>query len=167
MPLPPTPNRSESPFRESARVLGLYLRAQLIIAAILTGLYAAGFGLAGVPWWFLIALIGGLTSLIPHVGGLIPLGLAAIADLLAGRDLTHLAITFGVWLFISILEGFVITPRLLSKPLGLRPLLVFLAVIAASFLFGPIGFVLAIPALAIVMVFWRYFQRRQAPPYRS
>ena len=155
-----TPRTVKSPFRESVRVLGLYLRAQVLIAVILTVLYAVGFAIAGVPWWPVIAILGGLTSIIPHVGGLIPLALAAIADLLAGRDLTHFAITFGAWLVIEILEGFVITPRLLSKPLGLRPLLVFVAVIAASFLFGPVGFVFALPALAVIMVFWRYFQNR-------
>lgn len=155
-----TPRTVKSPFRESVRVLGLYLRAQVLIAVVLTVLYAIGFAIAGVPWWPVIAILGGLTSIIPHVGGLIPLALAAIADLLAGRDLTHFAITFGAWLVIEILEGFVITPRLLSKPLGLRPLLVFVAVIAASFLFGPVGFVFALPALAVIMVFWRYFQNR-------
>ena len=160
MPLSLIPRTVGSPLRESVRVLGLYLRAQLVIALILSVLYAIGFAIAGVPWWPLIAVLGGLTSVIPHVGGLIPLALAVIADLLAGRDLTHFAVTFGAWLFIEVLEGFVITPRLLSKPLGLRPLLVFVAVIAASFLFGPLGFVFALPALAVIMVFWRYFQRR-------
>lgn len=160
MPLSLTPRTVGSPFRESVRVLGLYVRAQLLIAVILTVLYAIGFAIAGVPWWPVIAVIGGLTSLIPHVGGLIPLALAAIADLLAGRDLTHFAIMFAAWLLIEVLEGFVITPRILSKPLGLRPLLVFAAVIAGSFLFGPLGFVFALPALAVIMVFWRYFQRR-------
>lgn len=142
------------------RVLGLYLRAQFLIAVILTVLYAVGFAIADVAWWPAIAVLGGLTSLIPHVGGLVPLALALVADLWAGRDLTHFAITFGAWLFIEVLEGFVITPRLLSRPLGLRPLFVFVAVIAASFLFGPLGFFLALPVLAVVMVFWRYFQNR-------
>lgn len=162
MPSSFTPRTDGSPFRESVRVLGLFVRAQLLIAAILTALYAVGFALAGVPWWFVIAVIGGLTSLIPHVGGFIPLALALLADLFAGRDLTHFAITFGVWVLVEILEGFVITPRLLSKPLGVRPLFVFIAAIAASFFFGPIGFLFALPALAVIMVFWRYFQNRKS-----
>lgn len=160
MPSSITPRPVGSPFRESVRVLGLYVRAQLLIAAILTVLYGAGFAIARVPWWPVIAIIGGITSLIPHVGGLIPLAFALLADLLAGRDLTHFGLTFGIWILIETLEGFVITPRILSKPLGVRPLFVFIAVIGASFLFGPIGFFLALPALAVVMVFWRYFQNR-------
>lgn len=162
MPLPLAPRTVGSPLRESVRVLGLFVRAQLLIAAILTGLYAIGFAIAGVPWWPVLALIGGITSLIPHVGGLIPLALAALADLLAGRDLAHFVITFVVWVLVEILEGFVITPRLLSKPLGVRPLFVFVAAIVASFIFGPIGFLFALPALAVIMVFWRYYQSRKS-----
>ncbi len=160
MPSSLTPRTVGSPFRDSVRVLGLYIRAQLLIAVVLTVLYAVGFAVAGVPWWPVIAVIGGLTSVIPHIGGLIPLALAAIADLLGGRDLTHFAITFGAWILVEVLEGFVITPRILSKPLGLRPLLVFVAVVAGSFLFGPLGFLFALPVLAVIMVFWRYFQNR-------
>ncbi len=150
----------DSPFRESVRVLGLYIRAQVLIGVILAILYSIGFAIAQVPWWPAIAVIGGLTSVIPHVGGIVPLVLAILADLLAGRDLTHLGITFAAWLVVSILEGFVITPRMLSKPLGLRPLLIFIAMIASSFLFGPVGFILALPILAVLLVFWRYFQQR-------
>jgi predicted PurR-regulated permease PerM len=59
------------------------------------------------------------------------------------------------------LEGFVIAPQLLSKPLGLRPWPVFLALLAGSFFFGPIGFFLAVPILAVGAVFWRYFLNKK------
>ena len=34
----------------------------------------------------------------------------------------------------------------------------FLALLAGSIFFGPIGFVLAVPILAVTNVFWRYFR---------
>jgi predicted PurR-regulated permease PerM len=58
------------------------------------------------------------------------------------------------------IEGFYLTPKLLGRPLGLRPLLVFVALLVGSFFFGPIGFLLAVPALAVAGVFWRYFRER-------
>lgn len=153
------PHRVEDPVRESFRVLGLYIRAQFLIAGILTILYAIGFAIARVPFWPVIAIIGGLSTLIPRVGSLIPLGLAALANLLGDRNWTHLAIAFGAWIIIQGLEGFFITPRLLSKPLGLKPLPVFLALLAGSFFFGPIGLLVAVPILAVAGVFWRYMKR--------
>ena len=72
--MPPSGN----PFRDSVRVLGLYIRAQIIISVIDTVLYATGFAIAHVPWWPLFALIGGVCSLIPSVGSLIPLVLVGL-----------------------------------------------------------------------------------------
>src|SRR5205823_2542888 len=51
-------------------------------------------------------------------------------------------------------------PVLLGRPLGLRALPVFLALLAGSFLFRPVGFVLAVPVLAVANVFWPYFRAR-------
>jgi putative heme transporter len=153
---------SDNPFRQSARVLLLYVRAQIIIAMVETVLYALGFAIAHVPWWPLFAFIGGLCSFIPSIGSLISLSLVAVAMLLAQRGWTDLAIAFGAWLVVQAVEGFVLQPVLLSKPLGLRALPVFLALLAGSLFFGPIGFVLAVPVLAVTNVFWRYFRGRDS-----
>ncbi len=150
--------RPNNPFRESAYVVGRYVRAQFIIAGILTILYAIAFGFARVPLWPAIALLGGLANFIPRVGSLIPLGLAAMTIAWVDWNLEHFLIAFAVWVVIQALEGFFITPRFLSKPLGLRPLPVFIALLAGSFLFGPLGLLLAVPVLAIAAVFYRYFR---------
>lgn len=152
---------SSNPFRQSIRVLGLFIRAQFIIAGVETLLYAVGLAIAHVPWWPAIAVIGGFCSFIPTVGSLITLSLIAISLLLGHRDWTAFAVAFGAWLFIQALEGFVLQPVLLGKPLGLRALPVFLALLAGSLLFGPLGFILAVPVLAVANVFWRYFRDRK------
>jgi len=149
------------PVAQSVRVLGLFIRARILIALIQTILFAIGFAFARVPLWPLIAIAGGLASFIPRIGVLVPLVLVAIADLFGGVDLLHWTYAFGVWFVILLFDEFYLTPRLLSKPLGLRPLPVFLALIAGSFFLGPIGFILAVPVLAIAAVFWRYFRDRQ------
>lgn len=156
-PLPPPRKTIVEPFGQSLRVLGLYVRAQILIGILLAVLYAVGFGLAHVPLWPVIAVVGGLTSVIPRFGSLVPLGLALLTSLWIGRSMWDVLIALAAWVLIQALEGFFITPRLLSKPLGLKPLPVFLAVLAGSFLFGPVGLLLAVPVLAIGLVFWRYF----------
>ncbi|HEY3454761.1 MAG TPA: AI-2E family transporter [Bryobacteraceae bacterium] len=149
------------PVVQSVRVLGLYVRARILIAVIQTILFAIGFAFARVPLWPLIAIAGGLASFIPRIGVLVPLVLVAIADLFGGVDLLHWTYAFGVWFVILLFDEFYLTPRLLSKPLGLRAIPVFFALIAGSFFFGPVGFILAVPVLAIAAVFWRYFRDRQ------
>jgi predicted PurR-regulated permease PerM len=160
MALPERTTKVDRPFRESVRVLGIYIRAQIAIAAIITVLYAIGFWIAHVPLWPLIAIMGGFSSLVPRFGSLIPLALVGIAMLLAQRDLTHFIIAFATWVIAQGLEGFVLQPILLSKPLGLKALPVFLALLVGGMFFGPVGFLLAVPVLAVVNVFWRYFRDR-------
>ena len=151
-----------NPFRESVYVVGRYLRAQILIAFVLAVLYAIGFAIARVPLWWFIAIMGGLANFIPRVGSLIPLALVAISIGWVDWNLNHFLIAFAAWIVVQALEGFLITPRLLSKPLGLRPLPVFIALLAGSFLFGPLGLFLAVPVLAIAAVFYRYFRSRQS-----
>src|SRR3954453_21314473 len=154
--------RADNPFWQSARVLGLYIRAQLIISAVETVLYAVGFAIAHVPWWLFFAVVRGIFSLIPSLGSLITLSLVGIPIMLVRRDWMGVAIGFGVWVAVQAIEGFVLQPVLLGRPLGLRALPVFLGLLAGSLLFGPVGFILAVPVLAVANVFWQYFRNRNA-----
>jgi putative heme transporter len=160
MAVPETVTKVRGPFRESVRVLGIYIRAQIAIALIVTVLYAIGFAVARVPLWFLLAVIGGISSLVPRFGSLIPLALVAVSMLIANRDLTHWLIAFASWVIVQAVEGFVLQPVLLSKPLGLKALPVFLALLVGGMFFGPIGFFVAVPILAVANVFWRYARDR-------
>jgi predicted PurR-regulated permease PerM len=57
---------------------------------------------------------------------------------------------------------FVLVPRLIGRPLGLRELPVLAALLVGSLVFGPIGLLLAVPVLAVGMVFWRHWRRGSA-----
>lgn len=154
-------DRIDNPFRESARVLGIYVKAQVVIVCIVTVLYAVGFAGARMPFWYVVAVIAGACTVIPRIGSLIGLALAAIVSYLGDLNLTRFLIVFGTWVVVQGVEGFYLTPKLLGRPLGLRPLLVFVALLLGSFFFGPIGFLLAVPALAVAGVFWRYFREQR------
>ncbi len=152
--------RVDNPFLESARVLGIYVKAQVIIVCVVTVLYAIGFAIAHMPLWYVIAIVAGSCTVIPRIGSLIGLALAAIVSYFGDLSLTNCLIVFATWVVVQGVEGFYLTPTLLGRPLGLRPLLVFFALILGSFFFGPIGFLLAVPVLAVAGVFWRYFRDR-------
>ena len=160
MPVPVRPTPINNPIRESVRVLGIYVRGQFMMVGILSVLYAIGFALAHVPLWPVIAVLCAFCYLIPHIGSLIALGIVALTSLLFDSSVSHLVGVFAAWVIIQGLEGFWLTPRILGKPLGLRPLVVFFALLIASFVFGPIGFLLTVPVLAVANVFWRYFRER-------
>jgi predicted PurR-regulated permease PerM len=148
-------------FTDSARVVGLYIRGQLMIAGIEMMFYAIGFAIVRVPLWPVVAFCCGLLYLVPAIGSVIALGLAALVAWLGGGDLWKLGEVAAVWLIIQTLEGFVITPRIIGRRLGLRPWLVFLVVLIGGALFGPLGVILAAPVVAIANVFLQFFRPRR------
>jgi predicted PurR-regulated permease PerM len=147
------------PFRDSFRVLGLYVRGQFLLVVLLTVIYAAIFAALQVRFWYAIAIVGGLSSLIPRIGSLVPLGLAALALNIANAPVASYLWLLGGWIAVQALEYLVLLPRLIGKPLGLMELPVLAALLVGSLFFGPIGILLAVPVLAVGMVFWRYFRR--------
>jgi predicted PurR-regulated permease PerM len=56
------------------------------------------------------------------------------------------------------LEGFVLTPRIMGRRLGLSPWTVFLVILAGGFFFGPPGVLLAAPVAAVLAVLWRRYR---------
>ncbi len=130
-----------------------FLRGQLVICLILSLIYSIGLTIVGVPLSFLVGFIGGFGNLIPYVGTGTGIVLASALALFQFHDFKHIIfilITFGVG---QILEGTVITPRIMGKGLGLSPVMIILSILICSQLLGFLGLLLAVPIASTVKVF--------------
>ncbi len=133
--------------------LRYFLRGQLIICLILSLIYSIGLTITGVPLSFLIGFIGGFGNLIPYVGtgtGIVLASLLALFQFHDFRHVLYVLITFGIG---QILEGTVITPRIMGKGLGLSPVMVILSILICSQLLGFLGLLLAVPIASTAKVF--------------
>ena len=143
-----------------------FLQGQLIICLILSLIYSIGLTIAGVPLSFLIGFIGGFGNLIPYVGTGIGMALAIMLALFQYHDFNHVVyviVTFGVG---QMLEGTVITPRVMSKGLGLSPVMIILSILIFSQLLGFLGLLLAVPIASTVQVFIdEFIMRYKSSPY--
>jgi predicted PurR-regulated permease PerM len=137
---------------EIDEVLGQFLRGQLTVMAILAVLYAIGYTLVGVRLAVPIGIVAGLVSFIPYVGGIIALGLAGLMVALHFTGWMQLISLVAVYAVIQVLEGFVITPRVVGDKLGLSPVWVLLALMAGGDLFGFVGVMIALPLAAVIKV---------------
>lgn len=144
------------------RTLGGYVIGQLKIAALLACLYSIGYALAGVPFWLLLGMLCGALNVIPVAGSLIGLALTMYAVFLSDGELWNYAGVLITFVVAQGLEGFWLTPRILGNSVGLSPLYVFLAVLIGGAMFGPLGLLLAVPALAVIAVLWRHAVKRRA-----
>ena len=137
-------------------VLSTYVRSQLLIALVMGVLYAAGFFLLQVPLALTLGLLTGLLNFVPYLGTLTGLGLSLAFLTLNGAALPQLLALLLVFVLVQSIEGYYLTPKLLGSHLDLHPLLVLVGLMIGGNLFGLLGFILAIPLLAITLVLLRF-----------
>ncbi len=142
---------------EVGNVLRGYVRGRFLIACVMATIYSAGLLLLRVPLWAGIGLIAGVMGIIPYLGVTSGLILALGFATLDGAGLGRLAGVLIVFVIAQMIEDYVLTPRIIGGKLALHPMLVFIALIVAGDLYGLLGLVLGIPALAVLKVFVRFF----------
>lgn len=141
--------------RECDEVLSQFLRGQLLIMCVLGFVYALGLAFVGLDLAILIGLVSGLASIVPYLGFVIGILSAITAAMFQFQDLTPIVYILIVFLLGQGLEGIILTPLLVGDRIGLHPVAVIFAVMAAGHLFGFFGVLLALPIAAVVMVFLR------------
>ncbi|HWP42788.1 MAG TPA: AI-2E family transporter, partial [Blastocatellia bacterium] len=143
-------------FDEVGRILESYVRGQLLIAMIMSVLYAVGFAALSVPAWAGIAALSGLLNAIPYVGTALGLVLATGFTLAEGGGILKIAGVVGVFIAVQSIEGYYLTPKILGERLSLHPMAVFLGLLIGGKLFGLLGIILAVPTIAVAKVFVRF-----------
>lgn len=139
-------------------VVGEWFRGQVTVAVLLAVLYAIGFGAVfgftgiGTGTGVAIGLLAGLLNIIPYFGVLIGSVLAILMVLLDWSGPGPLIAVGLVILVIQILEGYVITPKIVGEKVGLSPVTVIIVLLLGGELFGLLGILLALPVAGIIRV---------------
>lgn len=139
--------------KEVDLVLGEFFRGQLIVMVILAVAYALAYSLLGVRLAVLIGVVAGMLSFIPYVGGAVALGFAVVMCLVDWGGWGQFLGVIGAYTVIQVLEGFVITPRVVGDKVGLSAIWVLFALMVGGELFGFLGVLLALPAAAVLKIF--------------
>lgn len=148
-------------FREINAAISGYLHGQLLVCLILGVYYASALTLAGLNFGLLIGAVGGFLTFIPYVGSLTVLVVAsAVALAQFFPDWVHILLIVGVVLFGQFIEGNVLSPKLVGESVGLHPVWLIFALLAAGYLFGFVGLLLAVPIAAAAGVLTRFGVRR-------
>lgn len=146
---------------ESNDVLGAFLRGQFLVMLALGAIYAIGLSIVGIKLGLLIGIIAGLISFVPYLGTATGIVLGVIAALVqSGGDWSLVAMVMVVFVIGQMLEGYVLTPRIVGDRIGLHPVAVIFAIMAGGQLFGFLGMLLALPIAAVANVMLRYAHER-------
>lgn len=137
---------------ESNSMLAAFLRGQFAVMNALGIIYAIGLSLVGLDSAILIGFIAGWLSFVPYLGLVVGIGVATIMAYFQFHDLIHPLGVILVFIFAQVLEGTVLTPRLVGERIGLHPVAVIFAILAGGQLAGFSGILLALPVAAILNV---------------
>jgi predicted PurR-regulated permease PerM len=136
-------------------LLSSFIRGQLLVVLILMVLYTLGLSLVGTPSSVLLGMLSGAASIVPFMGLVLGFLPCLLLTFLQYHDWQHLVGVVAVFAAVQAIEGNIITPKIVGERLGLHPVVVLLAVLVGGELFGFLGILLAVPATAVIKVFWR------------
>ncbi|HUR05057.1 MAG TPA: AI-2E family transporter, partial [Nonomuraea sp.] len=137
--LVPTRHRSKALFVEEnvTRVLGGYLRGQLILALTIGVVTALGLTVLGVPYALVLGVMAGMFELVPMFGPI----LSAMPALIIAAFLPFPTVLWVLLFFILVqqVENNVLVPRISGHAVGLHPLGAMFALIAGFQFAGLLG----------------------------
>jgi predicted PurR-regulated permease PerM len=141
-----------------------FFRGQVLVAICDGVLYTIGFFVIGLPYAFLLGGMAIVLTMVPFLGAIITCVAAIIIALVQFGDWLHPALVLGVFGVVQLLEGLVISPKIMGGRVGLHPLTIIVAVMVGTTLMGGIlGGILAIPLTATLRaVMFRYVWRIRA-----
>jgi predicted PurR-regulated permease PerM/methylmalonyl-CoA mutase cobalamin-binding subunit len=141
---------------EASYRVSQYLMTQVLVNA----LFGIPFGVAlyfiGIPNAALFGLLGMVLRFIPYVGVWIAMAMPALLAFAISDTWTPVFWTLGVFFALESVLAYVIEPWLYGKSAGLSPIAIILAVVFWTWLWGPVGLLLATPLTVCVAVMGRY-----------
>ena len=155
--------------REYDVLLSRYLRGQLTVALIIGVMTGTLLFVVQFPYAFLLGALAGVMGLIPFLGLVLSLIPAVIVALVSGSVLVSLVKVAVVYGLVQILDGGVISPRIVGDSVGLHPVWIVLALSVGGFFFGFVGLLISVPlAVGVKLVAVRGLERyRRSELYTS
>jgi predicted PurR-regulated permease PerM len=148
------------------QVLSDYIRGQLLLGlavGVMVGiglfiLWLIGFD---VRYILLLAIVAGVTELIPIIGPIIGAIPGVLLGFFAGENglQTGLAVLV-VYIIVQQLENNLLVPRIIGESIGIHPAILTVVLIAMGQIFGLLGIILAAPAAAIGRDLFMYVYHR-------
>lgn len=140
---------------EIDRTLSGFIRGQALVCLALGVIYGVGLSLVGLEYGATIGIIAGVLSFIPYVGSSFGLIVSMVLAFIQFDQASDIIMVFSVFMVGQILEGYVLTPKLVGDRVGLHPVWILFALFAGGSLLGFLGVLIAVPVAAILGVLIR------------
>ena len=135
--------------------IGAWVRGLCMLCLFVGVIAYIGLTILGVKYALTLAVIAGLTEVVPYLGpwlGAIP---AVIIALTQSPTLALFVII--LYVIIQQIENTLVSPYVMHRAVGLDPLVIILALLIGGKLAGPVGMILAVPSATIIAILIRYY----------
>ncbi len=150
--------RTTATMNDAATRLSGYFLRQVMINSAYGAFIALGLWAIGVPSPIVWGILAMLMRFVPYVGPFIaaapPVLLAAVAE----PGWTMVLLTGGLFLVSELIMGQVIEPLVYGHGTGLSPIAVILSTVFWTWLWGPLGLLLAMPLTVCLVVLGRHVE---------
>jgi predicted PurR-regulated permease PerM len=126
------------------------------VFGLVIGIGLALIGVPSAPLWGLIAMI---LRFVPYIGALISAIFPLILAAAVGSGWQMLVLTAALFAFSELLAGQVLEPLIFGHSSGLSPVAIILSASFWTWLWGPVGLVLATPLTVCLVVVGRHVDR--------
>jgi len=137
--------------------LASFVRGMGTVCVILGTYYAVALMLVGLQFGLVVGALAGLVTFIPYVGaifgGALALGLALFQF---WGDWLSIGLVAAIFVSGQVIEGNLLTPKLVGSSVGLHPVWLIFALSAFGTLFGFVGMLVAVPVAAALGVIARF-----------
>ena len=127
-----------------------FIRVQLLTSAVVAAVTMAALWYFGLRQYVIWGLLAGIFNSIPYLGPLIVTGGLGVVAFIQFDDVRKTVMVCAVAFVITSLEGFLLTPALMSRAARMNPVAIFVGLLFWSWIWGIAGAVLAVPMLMMI-----------------
>jgi predicted PurR-regulated permease PerM len=130
------------------QVVGGYIRGTIFMALLIGSLVGVGLGVIGLPYAVLLGVLAFFMAFVPVIGTF----LSGAASLLIAfpHGIATTLIVLAYFVFVHIIEGDVLGPRILGRAVGIHPATGIIALLLGTEIFGVWGALFAAPLAGLL-----------------
>lgn len=132
-------------------MIGIYIGIKAIDSLIIAVMAFVGMTVLKIPYAILLAVVVGITNMIPYFGPFIGMLVAFVINMFISPIK---AVVVLIFLFLlQQFDGWYLDPKLIGGKVGLHPFLVILAVTIGGGVYGAVGMILSVPIMAVIKIY--------------
>jgi len=132
--------------------IGVYLRTLVLVSAIVGVATWLAYRAVGMPNAAVWGLLAAVANVVPYIGPTLVAGAASAMAFAHFGSIGQAMLVGGIQLAITSVEGFLLTPTLMSRSARMNPVAMFIGLLFWGWLWGAWGVVLGVPLLMATKV---------------